>query len=202
MERLERLERLQQVWDIARVHPEGIRYRDFYPEYLSLIREYCNRYGVPVENGIIAFARLSPRTSLSLNVKGFIALIQGREKPEGILSLNWKNAKEGLCMEKGDIERYLYREPLSKVRAFARNLLLDDTVITLDSIMFRVLQVLYPIPSLNSLFHKYPEWHDIIYRDFRVLDKNIPPYSIQSIIWGYCRVSLPPVPKKGGKGNV
>jgi hypothetical protein len=191
------MERLQQVWEIARVHPAGIRYRDFYPEYLSLIREYADRYGVPVKNAVVAFARLSPRTSLSLNVKGYIALIQGRDKPAGILSLNWEGAREALKLGARELDRYLYREPLSKVRAFARNLLLDGSVITLDSIMFRVLQVLYPIPSLNSLFHRYTEWHSIIYRDFRELDRAIPVYSIQSIIWGYSRASLPAVPKRG-----
>jgi len=169
----------------------------FYEAHNRIIRRYAEAYGLPMLNATIAFGRLSPRTSIQQNLKGFINLLAGKPKPSAILSANWQSALNALTLSEAEAHNYLYTEPLSKVRAFIRNLLLDDTVITLDIIMLRILKDYYPIPSANHLFQHYPEWHSRIYPAIRALDPSIPPYRIQSMLWDYARRLYAPIPKDG-----
>jgi hypothetical protein len=170
---------------------------EFYEVHHRIIHRYAEAYGVPLTNACIAFARLSPRTSVALNLRAFILLLDGKSKPSGILGANWQSAQHSLTLSDAECYDYLYNQPLSKVRAFARNLLLDDSVITLDAILLRILKDLYPIRSLNDLFQHYPDWHSRIYPAIRELDYSIPPYRIQAILWDYARRLYLPIPTKG-----
>jgi hypothetical protein len=169
--------------------------RYFYEVHHRIIHRYSEAYGVPFANACIAFARLSPRTSIGLNLRAFLNLLAGKPKPSAVLSANWKLAGDALTLSETQVQRYLYEEPLTKVRAFARNLLLDTGVITLDAIMLRILKDYYPIPSLNHLFQHYADWHSRVYPVIRELDPAIPPYQIQAILWDYARRVYKPVPK-------
>jgi len=169
----------------------------FYEAHHRLIRRYSEDYGLPFVNACIAFARLSPRTSVALNLKAFVLLIDGKPKPSGVLTANWQSAMDALTLSEEEVHSYLYTQPLTKVRAFARNLLLDESVITLDAIMLRILQHHYPIPSLNHLFRHYSQWHNEIYPAISGLDPTVPPYQIQATLWDYARRLYTPVPPRG-----
>jgi len=167
----------------------------FYEAHHSLIRRYSEAYSVPFVNACIAFARLSPRTSIALNLKAFVNLLAGKPKPTGVLSANWQSAVDALALSETQAHYYLHHQPLTKVRAFARNLLLDDSVITLDAIMLRILKDYYPIPTLNHLFQHYPDWHSRVYPVISALDPAMPPYRVQAILWDYARRLYAPIPK-------
>jgi hypothetical protein len=166
----------------------------FYEVHNRIIRRCSEAYSVPFVNACIAFARLSPRTSISLNLRAFLNLLAGRPKPSAVLTANWQSAQQALALSDAEIANYLYNQPLTKVRAFARNLLLDTGVITLDAIMARILRDYFPIPSLNHLFQHYAEWHSRIYPVICELDPAKPPYQIQAILWDYARRLYAPVP--------
>jgi hypothetical protein len=166
----------------------------FYEVHNRIIRRYSEAYSVPFANACIAFARLSPRTSISLNLRAFLNLLAGKPKPSAVLTANWQSATDALTLSEAQVHCYLYEEPLTKVRAFARNLLLDTGVITLDAIMARILRDYFPIPSLNHLFQHYVEWHSRIYPAIRELDRATPPYQIQAVLWDYARRLYAPVP--------
>jgi len=169
----------------------------FYEAHNRLIRRYAEAYGLPMLNATIAFGRLSPRTSIQQNLKAFVNLLAGKPKPCSILTANWQSALNALTLSEAEAHNYLYCQPLSKVRAFVRNLLLDDSVITLDIIMLRILKDYYPIPTANHLFQHYPNWHSRIYPAIRALDPSIPPFQIQSMLWDYARRLYAPIPKSG-----
>jgi len=171
----------------------AIQCKHFYEVHSELVREYAERYGVPLANACIAYARLSPRTSVALNNKAYVALIQGNPKPSGMLTGNWQLAQQALSLSAAETTDYLYSQPLTKVRAFARNLLLDDSVITLDSIMLRILKDFYPIRNHNHLFQHYANWHTDIYPAIRALDPATPPYQIQAILWEFARKVYTPL---------
>jgi len=171
--------------------------RNFYEVHNGIIVRYADAYGIPVINACIAFSRLSPRTSVALNLKAFINLLEGNPKPSGVLTANWQSAYTALSLSEAEAEHYLYAEPLSKVRAFARNLLLDGSVITLDAIMLRILQHYYPIPTLNHLFRYYSDWHAEIYPTISAVDPTVPPFQIQATLWDYARRLYAPVPPRG-----
>jgi hypothetical protein len=190
--------RLAEVYRRAIGEEKALAYADFYGEYNRLIAEYAERYNIPMVNAAICYARLSPRTSVSVNTRAYIALIAGADKPAGMLQNNWCRAGEALRLSPAEAERYLYTEPPSKVRCFCRNLLLDGEVMTIDTIMLRVLQDIYSIPSANYLFHHYPAIHEQVYADFCRL-ADTPPYVSQAIIWGYARHFCRPAVQKGGE---
>jgi hypothetical protein len=189
---------LAEVYRRAIAEQRAIAYADFYTVHHQIIAEYAERYNIPVVNAAICYARLSPRTSVSLNTKAYIALITGAEKPAGVLQKNWCSAVSALHLSPAEVNKYLYGEPLTKVRCFCRNLLFDCEVITIDSIMLRVLQSIYTIPSADYLFHHYSAIHEQVYADFCRL-ADTPPYVSQAIIWGYARHFCKPVVQKGGE---
>jgi len=168
--------------------------QDFYEAHNRLIRRYSEAYSIPFTNACIAFARLSPRTSIALNLKAFVNLLAGNPKPSAVLTANWQSAVDALSLSEVEVHNYLYCQPLTKVRAFARNLLLDESVITLDAIMTRILKDYFAIPSLNHLFQHYSDWHSQVYPVIRALDYSIPPYRIQATLWDYARRLYAPVP--------
>jgi len=184
---------LREVYELAIQNNRARASQHFYEAHNRLIRRYSEAYGVPFVNACIAFARLSPRTSIALNLKAFVNLLAGNPKPSAILTANWKSALDALALSEPEVEDYLYCEPLTKVRAFARNLLLDDSVITLDAIMTRILKDYFPIPSLNHLFQHYTEWHSRVYPVISQLDPAVPPYQTQAILWDYARRLYSPV---------
>jgi hypothetical protein len=169
----------------------------FYEAHNRLIRRYADAYGLPMMNATIAFGRLSPRTSIQQNLKAFVNLLAGNPKPCRILTANWQSALNALTLSEAEAYDYLYCQSLSKVRAFVRNLLLDDSVITLDMIMLRILKDYYPIPTANHLFRHYSYWHSRIYPAIRALDPSMPPFQIQSMFWDYARRLYAPIPKSG-----
>jgi hypothetical protein len=186
---------LQVVYLDAKANAKSWSSRRFYEMHHNLIKRYSEAYGVSFTNACIAFARLSPRTSVALNLRAFINLLAGKPKPSAVLTANWHMAQDALRLSETDAHNYLYNQPLSKVRAFARNLLLDDSVITIDAIMLRVLKDYYPIPSLNHLFQHYSEWHSRVYPAISALDPAIPAYQVQAILWDYARRVYKPIPK-------
>jgi hypothetical protein len=186
---------LRAVYLDAKANAKSWGSRNFYEMHHRLIRRFANAYGIPVINACIAFARLSPRTSISLNLRAFINLLDGKSKPNGVLTTNWTSALDALTLSETEAYDYLYAQPLSKVRAFARNLLLDGSVITLDAIMLRLLKDYYPIPSLNDLFRQYPMWHDAVYPVISALDDALSPYQIQAVLWDYARRVYTPIAK-------
>jgi len=185
---------LQTVYSEALRNNKARASGQFYEAHHRLIRRYSEAYSLPFANACIAFARLSPRTSISLNLRAFLNLLAGKPKPSAVLTANWETAQQALALSEAQVHCYLYEEPLTKVRAFARNLLLDDTVITLDAIMCRILRDYFPIPSLNHLFQHYSDWHTQIYPQVCELDLSVPPYQIQAILWDYARRLYSPVP--------
>jgi len=185
---------LQAVYSEAVRNNKARASGQFYEAHHSLIRRYSEAYSLPFANACIAFARLSPRTSISLNLKAFVLLLDGKPKPSGVLMANWQSAQQALTLSEVQVHCYLYEEPLTKVRAFARNLLLDTGVITLDAIMARILRDHYPIPSLNHLFQHYADWHSRVYPAIREIDPTVPPYQIQAVLWDYARRLYAPVP--------
>ena len=185
---------LQAVYSDAIRNNKARASGQFYEAHHRLIYRYAEAYSLPFANACIAFARLSPRTSISLNLKAFVLLLDGKPKPNGVLSANWQSATDALTLSEAQVHCYLYEEPLTKVRAFARNLLLDTGVITLDAIMCRILRDYYPIPSLNHLFQHYAEWHSRVYPAISALDPAVPPYQIQAVLWDYARRLYAPVP--------
>jgi len=185
---------LQAVYSEAVRNNKARASGQFYEAHHSLIRRYSEAYSLSFANACIAFARLSPRTSISLNLKAFVLLLDGKPKPSGVLMANWQSAQQALTLSEVQVHCYLYEEPLTKVRAFARNLLLDTGVITLDAIMARILRDHYPIPSLNHLFQHYADWHSRVYPAIREIDPAVPPYQIQAILWDYARRLYAPVP--------
>jgi len=185
---------LQSVYSDAVRNNKARASGQFYEVHHRLIYRYAEAYSLPFANACIAFARLSPRTSISLNLRAFLNLLAGKPKPSAVLTANWQSATDALTLSEEQVHRYLYEEPLSKVRAFARNLLLDTGVITLDAIMCRILRDYFPIPSLNHLFQHYTEWHSRIYPAIRELEPAVPPYQIQAILWDYARRLYSPVP--------
>jgi len=186
---------LQAVYSDAIRNNKARASGQFYEVHSRLIRRYSEAYGVPFANSVVAFARLSPRTSVALNLKSFALLLEGKPKPKGVLGANWQSAIDALALSDAEIADYLYNQPLTKVRAFARNLLLDDGVITLDAIMLRILKDYYPIPTLNHLFQHYAEWHSRVYPVISALDPATPPYQIQAILWDYARRLYAPISK-------
>jgi hypothetical protein len=186
---------LQQVFVEAVRNNKAYASRYFYEVHHRLIRRYSEAYGVPFLNACVAFARLSPRTSVSLNLRAFVLILDGKPKPNGVLTANWQSAIDALSLSEAQLHTYLYCEPLTKVRAFARNLLLDTGVITIDAIMMRILKDYYSIPSLNHLFSNYAEWHTTILPAIQELDHTMVPYQIQSILWDYARRLYAPIPK-------
>jgi len=185
---------LQVVYERANANNRARASQHFYEVHHRLIRQYAEAYSVPFLNACIAFSRLSPRTSVVLNLRAFMSLLAGRPKPSAVLTANWNSALNALALSEVQAYDYLYCEPLSKVRAFARNLLLDDSVITLDAIMARILKDYFPIPSLNHLFQHYADWHTRIYPRIRELEPSTPAYRIQAILWDYARRLYAPVP--------
>ena len=185
---------LKQVYSQAIANNRARASREFYEVHHRIIYRYAEAYSVPFANACIAFARLSPRTSISLNLRAFLNLLAGKPKPSAVLTANWQSATDALSLSEAQVHCYLYEEPLTKVRAFARNLLLDTGVITLDAIMARILRDYYPIPSLNHLFQHYAEWHAQIYPQICGLDPSVPPYQIQAVLWDYARRLYAPVP--------
>jgi len=185
---------LQSVYSDAVRNNKARASGQFYEAHHRLIYRYAEAYSLPFANACIAFARLSPRTSISLNLRAFLNLLAGKPKPSAVLTANWQSAQQALTLSEAQVHCYLYEEPLSKVRAFARNLLLDTGVITLDAIMCRILRDYFPIPSLNHLFQHYTEWHSRIYPAIRELEPAVPPYQIQAILWDYARRLYSPVP--------
>jgi len=185
---------LQQVYLDALRNNKARASQHFYEVHHRIIYRYSEAYGVPFVNSCIAFARLSPRTSVALNLKAFVNLLDGKPKPNGVLGANWQSAQQALSLSETDARDYLYNQPLSKVRAFARNLLLDTGVITIDAIMCRILRDYFPIPSLNNLFQHYAEWHSRVYPVISQLDPAVPPYQIQAVLWDYARRLYAPVP--------
>ena len=187
---------LKQVYRQAIANNRARASREFYEVHHRIISRYAEAYGVPFANACVAFARLSPRTSISLNLRAFLNLLAGKPKPSAVLTANWQSAVDALSLSEAQLQHYLYCQPLTKVRAFARNLLLDTGVITLDAIMFRVLKQHYPIPSLNHLFQHYAEWHTQIYPHICELEPSAPPYQIQAMLWDYIRRLYAPVPAR------
>jgi hypothetical protein len=185
---------LQELYGQAIQNNRARASQEFYEVHHRLIRRYSEAYSVPFLNACIAFARLSPRTCIALNLKAFINLLAGKPKPSAILSANWNSAVDALSLPEVEAYNYLYCQSLTKVRAFARNLLLDDSVITLDAIMMRILKDYFPIPTLNHLFQHYSEWHSQVYPVIRALDYSVPVYRIQATLWDYARRLYAPVP--------
>jgi hypothetical protein len=192
------LDALRVIYDTALNTERAVEYSEFYGYYNRLITEYSERYKVPLINAAIVYGRLSPRTSVKLNTEAFIAVMTGKPKPNGVLTANWRAAIDALSLSEVDAIRYLYSEPLTKVKAFIRNLLLDASVITLDSIMYRFIAGIYGIPNVNALFRRYTEYHSVIYPEVSELDGSLPPYKIQAILWGFARHYLPAVSYKYG----
>jgi hypothetical protein len=188
---------LREVYERAIQNNRARASQEFYEAHHRLIRRYSEAYSVPFANACIAFARLSPRTSIALNLRAFINLLAGKPKPSAVLTANWQSAVNALTLSEDEAHCYLYCEPLSKVRAFARNLLLDDSVITLDAIMTRILKDYFPIPTLNHLFQHYAEWHSEVYPVIRALDYSIPAYRVQATLWDYARRLYAPIPTNG-----
>jgi hypothetical protein len=186
---------LQAVYSQAIANNRARASQYFYEAHHRLIGKYAKAYSLPMVNACIAFSRLSPRTSIQQNLKAFINLLAGNPKPQSILSANWQSAREALSLSEEQAYDYLYNQPLSKVRAFARNLLLDGSVITLDAIMARILKDYYPIPTLSHLFQHYSEWHTRIYPAIQELEPAIPAYQIQAILWTFARRVYSPIPK-------
>jgi hypothetical protein len=189
---------LQELYRQAIQNNRARASQEFYEAHHRLIRRYSEAYSVPFLNACIAFARLSPRTCVALNLRAFINLLAGKPKPSAVLTANWNSAVDALSLSEVEAHNYLYSQSLTKVRAFARNLLLDDGVITLDAIMMRILKDYFPIPTLNHLFQHYSEWHSQVYPVIRALDYSIPAYRIQATLWDYARRLYAPVPKAGG----
>jgi hypothetical protein len=189
------MRRLQEVYSQAVGNNRARASQYFYEAHHRLIGRYSEVYGLPIVNTCIAFARLSPRTSIQQNLKAFQNLLAGNPKPQSILSANWQSARQALSLSEEQAYNYLYNEPLSKVRAFARNLLLDDAVITIDAVMMRILKDYYPIPTLNHLFQHYSEWHTQILPHIQELEPAIPAFQIQAILWDYGRRLYTPIPK-------
>jgi hypothetical protein len=187
--------RLEAIYRQAIEDRQANACRYFYEVHNRLIQAYAERHDISILNACIAFSRLSARTSIRQNIKAFIALLEGMPKPAGILSANWHSAQQALCYSEAEALEYLYKQPLTKVRAFSRNLLLDDAVITLDSIMLRILKDCYPIKSHNDLFHNYTDWHSLIYADIKALEPAIPAFQVQAILWQYARQAYKPIPK-------
>jgi len=185
---------LQSVYSDAVRNNKARASGQFYEAHHRLIYRYAEAYSLPFANACIAFARLSPRTSISLNLRAFLNLLAGKPKPSAVLTANWQSAQQALTLSEAQVHCYLYEEPLTKVRAFARNLLLDTGVITLDAIMARILRDYFPIPSLNHLFQHYADWHAQIYPQICELEPSVPPYQIQAILWDYARRLYSPVP--------
>jgi len=188
---------LQAVYSDAIRNNKSQASGQFYEVHHRLIRRYAEAYNVPFPNACIAFARLSPRTSISLNLRAFLNLLAGKPKPSAVLTANWNSAVNAIALSEAQVHCYLYEEPLTKVRAFARNLLLDGSVITLDAIMLRILKDYFPIPTLNHLFQHYSDWHSQVYPVLRSLDYSVPPYRIQATLWDYARRLYSPVPTNG-----
>jgi hypothetical protein len=186
---------LQEVYSQAIGNNRARASQYFYEAHHRLIGRYSEAYSLPMVNACIAFARLSPRTSIQQNLKAFLNLLAGNPKPQSILSANWQSARQALSLSEEQAYDYLYTHPLSKVRAFARNLLLDDAVITIDAVMMRILKDYYPIPNLNHLFQHYYDWHSKVYPVIRELEPAIPAYQIQAILWDYARRLYTPIPK-------
>jgi len=184
---------LQAYYARALNTPEGIATRDFYEVYHNLIAEASQKYGVPLLNAVIAFARLSPRVNVEVNKRAFLALLAGEPRTAGITSAIWRTAQTALLMTPAEIHSYLYEEPLSKVRAFARNLLLDTGCVCIDSIMLRILRYTHGIADRNTLFREYASIHTHLYTHIRALDEGVPPYKIQATLWGYARARLTPI---------
>jgi hypothetical protein len=113
---------LREVYERAIEDNRACAAAGFYEAHNRLIRRYSEVYGVPFVNACIAFSRLSPRTSIALNLKAFVNLLAGKPKPSAVLTANWKSAANALTLSEDEAYCYLYCEPLSKVRAFARNL--------------------------------------------------------------------------------
>jgi hypothetical protein len=189
------VETLQQVYAQAIANNRSRASQCFYEVHHRIIRRYSQAYSIPFVNACVAFARLSPRTAISLNLRAFLNLLAGKPKPSAVLSANWKSAKDALMLSETQAQHYLYEEPLTKVRAFARNLLLDTGVITLDAIMLRILKDYYPIPSLSHLFRHYSEWHSRVYPVISALDPAVPAYQVQAILWDYARRVYTPIAK-------
>jgi len=186
---------LQEVYSDAIRNNRARASQYFYEAHHRLIGRYAEAYSLPMMNACIAFARLSPRTSIQQNLKAFVNLLAGNPKPQSILSANWQSARQALSLSEEQAYDYLYNEPLSKVRAFARNLLLDNSVITIDAIMTRILKDYFPIPTLNHLFQHYSNWHTQILPHIQALEPAIPAYQIQAILWDYARRLYEPIPK-------
>jgi hypothetical protein len=195
MMRLDAMMRLQEVYLQAIGNTRSRASQYFYEAHHRLIGRYAEAYSLPLTNTCIAFARLSPRTSIQQNLKAFVNLLAGNPKPQSILSANWQSARQALSLSEEQAYDYLYNHPLSKVRAFARNLLLDNSVITLDAIMMRILKDYFPIPTLNHLFQHYSDWHNQILPHIQALEPAIPAYRIQAILWDYARRLYEPIPK-------
>jgi len=186
---------LQEVYSRAIGNNRARASQHFYEAHHRLIGRYSEAYNLPVVNGCIAFARLSPRTSIQQNLRAFTNLLAGNSKPQSILTANWQSARQALSLTEEQAYDYLYNQPLTKVRAFSRNLLLDHSVITIDAVLLRILKDYFPIPTLNHLFQHYSDWHTQIFPHIQALEPAIPAFQIQAILWDYARRLYKPVPK-------
>jgi hypothetical protein len=124
---------------------EITKYRNWYPVFNKVISKLARQYKLPRRNVIGAFAWLSPQQSVSQNVQMTIALCAHMANggiEDDIYSLGLSAYPDNLlkawqCLY-GDMSSLDFADangrmrPSRKVRSFYRNLLGDDSVVTID----------------------------------------------------------------------
>jgi hypothetical protein len=100
----------------------------WYPAAGYLVGQMADAYGLPAPTVAAVVAHLSPRTSWQRNVKGAREILAGGTAPYCMVA-NRKNAGRALAAP-DPLATFSPRAP--KARSFARNILGDETMVTVD----------------------------------------------------------------------
>lgn len=122
--------------------PEDIKAdgRAWYSEQREIIRELSEQHKLTVETVAAVVAALSPMTRWTENVAGSIRMLRAREmgssQPPRNCTLFYKNACKAWQILDGADPHVLFSGS-PKVRAFWRNLMGDESEVTVDTWMIR-----------------------------------------------------------------
>jgi hypothetical protein len=106
----------------------------WYPSADNLVNQLAGAYGLPAPTVAAVVAHLSPRTSWQRNIQGAREILAGGTAPY-CLSKNRENAGRALAAP-NPLDTFSPRAP--KARAFARNILGDESTVTVDVWAMRI----------------------------------------------------------------
>lgn len=175
------------TWE--RATPEQRRVgADWYPTYGRMLATLAGDYGFPVDRVTGAFAWLSPRVTVARNVEMLVSLLSETARgidpfTSGTTYSMWDLLRKAELVLGGDFSTLALdsKTRARKVRSFYRNLMGDDSVVTVDVWAARVAGIEDPAPAGRRYLAVQDAYLDAAHR------VGVSPTVMQAVTWVVAR---------------